>query len=49
MNSSNGLFYYKLLLVAGKDAILVVCDRLSKMVHFMATIKETSREVSKIV
>ena len=27
----------KLPIVAGKDAILVVCDRLSKMVYFMAT------------
>jgi len=30
-------FITKLLLVAGKDAILVVCDRLSKMTHFIAT------------
>ena len=29
-------FITKLLLVAGKDAILVVCDQLSKMVHFVA-------------
>jgi len=27
----------KLPLVAGKDAILVACDRLSKMMHFVAT------------
>ena len=27
----------KLLIVTGKDAILVVCDRLSKMMHFVAT------------
>ena len=27
----------KLPIVAGKDAILVVCDRLSKMVYFVAT------------
>ena len=31
----------KLLLVAGKNAILVVCDRLSKMTHFVKTTKET--------
>ena len=29
-------FIIKLLVVAGKDAILVVCDRLSKMTHFVA-------------
>ena len=34
-------FITKLLLVAKKDAILVVCDRLSKMTHFVATIKRT--------
>jgi len=33
-------FITKLLLVAGKDAILVVCDRLAKMIHFVAIIKE---------
>ena len=33
-------FITKLLLVVGKDAILVVCDRLSKMTYFMATTKE---------
>ena len=27
----------KLLLVARKNTILVVCDRLSKMMHFVAT------------
>ena len=32
----------KLLVVAGKDVILVVCDRLTKMTHFVATTKETS-------
>jgi len=26
--------------VAGKDAILVVCDKISKMIHFVATIEE---------
>ena len=30
-------FIMKLLIVAGKDAILVVCDRLSKMTHFVTT------------
>ena len=30
--------------VAGKDAILVVCDRISKMIHFVATIEEISVE-----
>jgi len=29
-------FITKLLVVAGKDAILVVCDRLLKMIHFVA-------------
>ena len=30
-------FITKLPIVAGKDTILVVCDRLSKMIHFVAT------------
>ena len=30
-------FIMKLLVVAGKDVILVVCDWLSKMTHFIAT------------
>ena len=34
-------FIMKLLVVAGKDAILVVCNRLSKMTHFMATTEGT--------
>jgi len=34
----------KLLLVAGKNTILVVCDRLSKMTHFVATTEGTSVE-----
>ena len=38
-------FITKLLLVAGKDAILVVCDRLFKMTHFVAITKGTSAEV----
>ena len=37
-------FIMKLLLVAGKDVILVVCDRLSKMVHFVITTEETIAE-----
>jgi len=37
-------FITKLLLVVGKDAILVVYDRLSKIAHFVATIKGTSVE-----
>jgi len=35
-------FITKLLLVVGKDTILVVCDRLSKIIYFVATIEETS-------
>ena len=37
-------FITKLLIVAGKDAILVVCDRLSKLMHFVATMEETMVE-----
>ena len=37
-------FITKLLLVARKDTILVVCDRLSKMMHFMATTEGTLTE-----
>jgi len=37
-------FIMKLPVVAKKDAILVVCDRLSKMIHFVAIIEETSAE-----
>ena len=37
-------FITKLPVVAGKDAILVVCDRLSKMIHFVATTEGTSVE-----
>jgi len=37
-------FITKLPIVAGKNAILVVCDKLSKMTHFIATMKETSAE-----
>ena len=34
-------FIIKLPIVAEKDVILVVCDRLSKMTHFVATIEGT--------
>jgi len=37
-------FITKLPLVARKDAILVVCNRLSKMTHFVATTEGTSVE-----
>ena len=37
-------FITKLLLVAGKDTILVVCNKLSKMTHFVTTIEEISAE-----
>ena len=37
-------FITKLLLVARKNAILVVCDRLFKMTYFVATIEGTLAE-----
>ena len=37
-------FITKLPVVGGKDTILVVCDRLSKMMHFVATTEGTSAE-----
>jgi len=37
-------FITKLPLVAEKDTILVVCNRLSKMTYFMATTEGTSVE-----
>jgi len=37
-------FITKLLLIVGKNEILVICDRLSKMVHFVATMEETLAE-----
>ena len=37
-------FITKLPTVAGKDAILVVCDRLSKMTHFVAITEGISAE-----
>ena len=36
-------FITKLPVVAGKDAILVVCNRLSKMTHFVATTEGLAR------
>jgi len=37
-------FITKLLLVVEKNVILVVCDRLSKISYFVATVEETSAE-----
>ena len=37
-------FIMKLLIVAGKDAILVFYDRLSKIMHFVAIMEGTSVE-----
>ena len=37
-------FIMKLPVVAGKDTILVVCDRLSKMAHFVAMTEGTLAE-----
>jgi len=37
-------FITKLSLVVGKDIILVVYNRLSKIAHFVATIERTSTE-----
>ena len=37
-------FITKLLLAQGYDVILVVCDRFSKMAHFIATMEKTSAE-----
>ena len=37
-------FITKLPLIAGKNAILVICNRLSKMTHFVATTEEMSAE-----
>jgi len=37
-------FITRLPLVAGKDTVLVVCDRLSKIAHFVATTEETTVE-----
>jgi len=37
-------FITKLLLITGKDAILVVCNKLSKMIYFAVTTEETLAE-----
>ena len=37
-------FIMKLLVVAEKDTVLVVCDRLSKMTHFVAMTERMSAE-----
>ena len=37
-------FITKLPIVAGKNAVLVVCDRLSKITHFVATTEGTTAE-----
>ena len=37
-------FIMKLPVVVGKNAILVICNQLSKMTHFVATTEETSVE-----
>jgi len=37
-------FIIKLPLVARKDAVLVVCNKLFKMIYFVATIEEMSVE-----
>jgi len=42
-------FITKLPLVAEKDMILVVCDRLSKITYFVATTEETSvKELARL-
>ena len=37
-------FITKLPLVVGKDVILVMCNKLSKMIHFVATMERTPVE-----
>jgi len=37
-------FITKLLLITGKDAILVVCNKLSKIIYFAVTTEETLAE-----
>jgi len=38
-------FITKLLLVAGKNVILVVCDKLSKIIHFVVPTKKTLAKI----
>ena len=42
-------FVTKLLLIAEKDMILVVYDRLSKMTYFVTITRNISKRVSKVV
>ena len=42
-------FITKLLIVAGKDAILVVCNQLSKMTYFAATTEVSSSQMVDLV
>ncbi len=43
-------FITKLPLVAGKDMILVVCNRLSKMTYFVTTTKrDIGRKIGKVI
>ena len=42
-------FITKLLIVAGKDAILVVCNQLSKMIYFAATTEVSSSQMVDLV
>ena len=42
-------FITKLPTVAGKDVILVVCNRLSKMMHFVATTEVSSSQMVDLV
>ena len=37
-------FITKLPVIAGKNTILVVCDKLFKMIHFIVTMEETLAE-----
>ena len=41
MDTLNSRLHYELPVVAGKDTILVVCDRLPKMMYFVATTEGT--------
>ena len=41
-------FIMKLLVVVGKDTILVVCNRLFKITHFVATTEETSAGLERL-